>query len=99
MIAGSSFCCRSISPSGCLSDIAASSLDVEIWAYINSADYTHFLKIKQNLLMKVMDVVETHGSAFAKPSQTTYLAQDRAPGAPFSAEALRSFFDVAAAKG
>lgn len=64
----------------CLLNIAESALEVEIWAYINSTDYTEFLKIKERLLLKVMDIVEEQGSAFAKPSQTTYLAQDDMPG-------------------
>ncbi|GAB5373744.1 MAG: hypothetical protein AcusKO_02060 [Acuticoccus sp.] len=57
-------------------DIAESALNVEIWAYIDTADYTRFLKIKEDLLIKVMAIVEEQGSAFAKPSQTTYLARD-----------------------
>ncbi|UOM32573.1 mechanosensitive ion channel family protein [Acuticoccus sp. I52.16.1] len=59
-----------------LLDIAESAFEVEIWAYINSADYTEFLKIKQALLLKVMDVVDDNDTAFARPSQTTYLARD-----------------------
>lgn len=59
----------------CFIDITESALDVEIWAYIKSVDYTQFLKIKENLLKKVMDIVEEHGSAFAMPSQTTYLVK------------------------
>lgn len=62
----------------CLLDITESALNVEMWAYVNSADWTQFLKIKQDLLMQVMQIVEAHGSAFATPAQTTYITRDRA---------------------
>ena len=52
------------------------SLNVEIWAYVKSADWTEFLRIQQELLMHVMETVEACGAAFAFPSQTTYLASD-----------------------
>jgi MscS family membrane protein len=45
------------------------SLDVEIFAYISTADYEEFLLIQQDLLLSMMDVVEEAGAAFAVPEQ------------------------------
>ncbi|WP_226574942.1 mechanosensitive ion channel family protein [Acuticoccus sediminis] len=55
------------------------SLDVEIWTYVLSADWGTFLRIQEELLLKVMDIVRENGSAFAIPAQTTYLGTDLPP--------------------
>jgi MscS family membrane protein len=54
----------------------AYSLDVEIFAYILSADYNAYLGIVEDLNLRIMDVVEEAGTGFAFPSQTTYLTRD-----------------------
>jgi len=53
-----------------------SSLDVEVFAYILETEYEPFLHIQEDLLLRIMDIVEASGSSFALPSQTTYLAGD-----------------------
>jgi len=53
-----------------------SSLDVEVFAYVLETDYEPFLHIQEDLLLRIMDIVEASGSSFALPSQTTYLAGD-----------------------
>jgi MscS family membrane protein len=55
------------------------SLNVEIFAYVLSADYNAYLGILEDVNLRIMDVVEEAGSGFAFPSQTTYLARDKAP--------------------
>ncbi len=55
---------------------ATSSLEVEIFAYVFARDWVHFLDIQQDLLLRVMEVVEMAGSRMALPAQTTYLAVD-----------------------
>jgi MscS family membrane protein len=54
----------------------AFSLDVEIFAYVFAADWSHFLNIQEELLLSIMDVVQKAGAEFAFPSQTMYLAAD-----------------------
>lgn len=51
----------------------AYSLDLEIFAYVDTADNNEFLAIREDFFLRVMDVVEESGSDFAFPSQTTYL--------------------------
>jgi MscS family membrane protein len=53
-----------------------SSLDVEVFAYVSETVYESFLHIQEDLLLRIMDIVEASGSGFAFPSQTTYLAGD-----------------------
>jgi MscS family membrane protein len=54
----------------------ASSLDLEIFAYVVTSDYTTFLEIQEDLLLRIMDIIEASGTAIAFPSSTTYLARD-----------------------
>ena len=52
------------------------SLDVEIFAYANTTDLLEFLAIKEDVLLRIMDIVSEAGTDLATPSQLTYLAQD-----------------------
>ena len=62
---------------GCaLSDLAAYSLDVEIFAYVYAPDYAGFLEIQEGLLLNCIEVVEDSGTGFAFPSRTLYLGRD-----------------------
>lgn len=61
------------------------SLDLEVRAYINSADWSEFLKIQEELFFRVMEIVDKNGADFALPSQTNYPAGDRLRGEPAGA--------------
>jgi len=52
------------------------SLDVELFAYVRTADHDEFLAIREDLFLRIMDVIATSGTGFAFPSQTTYAAAD-----------------------
>jgi MscS family membrane protein len=54
----------------------AYSLDLEIFSYIETADWAEFLAIREDLLLRIMEIVEATGSGFAFPSQTLYLGGD-----------------------
>jgi MscS family membrane protein len=54
----------------------ASSLDLEICAYLLATDPDEFLNIQEELLLRIMDAIEASGTAMALPSQTTYMAKD-----------------------
>ncbi|MGH9647314.1 MAG: mechanosensitive ion channel family protein, partial [Bryobacteraceae bacterium] len=47
------------------------SLDVEVFAYIQTADYDEFLKIQQDLLLKILDAISAAGTALAIPTQAS----------------------------
>jgi len=53
-----------------------SSLDLEIFAYVLLADYSAFLGVQEELLLRIMDIIAEAGTSVAFPSQTTYLAKD-----------------------
>ena len=54
----------------------ASSLDLEMFAYVLTSDYPTFLEVQEDLLLRIMDIIEASGTAIGFPSSTTYLARD-----------------------
>ena len=48
------------------------SKDVEIFAYVNTGQWTEFLGIQEDVLLRVHDIVEAAGTDFAIPSQRNY---------------------------
>jgi MscS family membrane protein len=59
----------------------ASSLDIEIYVYVMATAKPAFLEICEDLNLRIMDIIDEAGAGFAFPSQTAYLARDRAPDA------------------
>ena len=54
----------------------ASSLDVELFAYVKTTNTPEFLGVREEIFLQVMDIVNESGSGFAFPSQTVYLGRD-----------------------
>ena len=59
-----------------LTDIAGASLSVEVVAYILTQDFNEFAAVREDLLLRMMDVMEDSGGGLALPSQTLYLSRD-----------------------
>jgi MscS family membrane protein len=55
----------------------ASSLEVDIFAYVFAPDWNNFLEMQEELLFGVMDIAHNSGTGIAFPSQTLYLAPDK----------------------
>jgi len=56
--------------------LGASSLDIEMFAYVRAPTYAEFLAVQQDLLLKTLDIVEQTGTSIAFPSHTVYLRRD-----------------------
>ncbi len=54
----------------------AFSLDLEVFAYVKTRDRAEFLGIREDLWLRVMDIVKQSGTEFAFPSQTLYFSRD-----------------------
>jgi MscS family membrane protein len=65
--------------------LGSSSIDVEVVASYQGTDWAEFKVARQEILMKLIEVVERSGTAFAYPTQTLHIAS--APGAPVDARA------------
>jgi MscS family membrane protein len=59
-----------------LIDIAGSSLTIEILSYVLTRDVGEFTAVREDLLLRIMDILEDSGSGLALPSQTLYLSRD-----------------------
>ena len=55
----------------------ASSLDLEVFAYIFARDYVHFLEIQNDLLLRLMNLVQMAGTQIAL--QTPVFATNARP--------------------
>ena len=58
--------------------LGASSLDIEVVAYIFAASWPEFMGVQQELLLDIMDIVEASGTQIAFPTQTLQFADDSA---------------------
>ena len=54
----------------------ASSFDIEIFAYVTTKKLNEFFALREDVFLRVIDIVEESGTGFAFPSMTTYLARD-----------------------
>ncbi len=52
-------------------------LKIEIWSYIETANYDVFLEVREDLFLRFMDVIKSSGTDFALPSQTLYMTRDK----------------------
>jgi MscS family membrane protein len=51
-------------------------LELELFAYVTVTDWNEFLKVREDILLRMMDIIRESGTGFAFPSQTLYLGRD-----------------------
>ncbi len=54
----------------------AYSLDIEVYVYLSCQTQRSFRAISEDLLLRILDIVNESGSGFAFPSQVNYLSRD-----------------------
>jgi MscS family membrane protein len=54
----------------------AYSLDLEVFAYVDTNDWNEFLAIREDIFLRFIDAVNEAGSSFAFPSSTMYVGRD-----------------------
>ena len=59
-----------------LTSFGAQAIEIELFAYVMTADYAAFLEIRESLLLHIAHIVESSGSAFAVPTQFIYMRSD-----------------------
>lgn len=64
--------------------LGASALNVEVFAYIDTADFNEFAAIREDILLRILDVVAASGTGFAYPTQTLLLGRDAGTDAELS---------------
>lgn len=58
-------------------ELAADSINIAIFAYLDVKNFDDYLEVKEDLLLRMMDVVNESGTGFAFPSQTLYFGKDQ----------------------
>ncbi len=64
------------------SNFGAYSLDIELFCWIQTTAIDEFRTIRQELMFRIMEVVEQNGASFAFPTQTLHLARGGEPNRP-----------------
>ena len=59
-----------------LTDVAGAAPSIEILSYVLTQDFNEFAAVREDLLLRIMDVVDNSGSGLALPAQTLYLGRD-----------------------
>ena len=57
-------------------DFGDYSLDVAVFAYIRTRDWLTYRAIREDINLRIMDIVKEAGTGFAFPSQTAYFGRD-----------------------
>ncbi len=60
--------------------LGTSSLDIDVFAYVRADKYPTFLAVQEELLLRILEIVEAAGTSVAFPSQTVYVRSGDAPG-------------------
>ena len=61
---------------------AASSLDFFIYTFTKTTNWVEYHEVKQDVLLRVMQIIEQHGAEIAFPTSTIHLAEGLPPEAP-----------------
>lgn len=59
-----------------LSEVAGSSLSIELFAYVLTREFNEYAAVREDLLLRILDVMDEAGGTLALPSQTLYLRRD-----------------------
>ena len=59
-----------------LVDLAAYALELEVYAYVRTQDYNEFLAVREDVYLRIIDIVAQSATSFALPSQTIYRGGD-----------------------
>ncbi len=59
-----------------LYEFAPSSMDILVYCFSKSTNWERWLQVKQDVMLKIIDIVEKHGLSFAFPSQSLYIEKD-----------------------
>ena len=70
-------------------DFGDSALSVEIYGFVRTCDYAEFAAVREDILLRMMDIVANAGTGFAFPSRTVYFGKDSGLDPERSDEAAR----------
>jgi len=77
-----------------LIDIAGAAPNVEVLSYILTQDFNEFAAVREDVLLRMMDIVESSGSGLALPSQTLYIGRDAGMAQDKTASAVQKVAEL-----
>jgi len=75
---------------------AGAAFQLELFAYGTTSDWTQLTAIRQDVLLKIVDIVEASGTGFAAQTQLTYLSRDTGIDKEKANDAVRHVADLRA---
>lgn len=69
--------------------ILENALSLEVFSYVLTKDFAEFTAIREDLLLRTMDIVSEAGTSFAFPARTLYLGKDPGVDQERSTEAVK----------
>jgi MscS family membrane protein len=69
-----------IEPGSCrvrVTSFVGAAFQMELFAYGKTGDWAEFTAIRQDVILKIAEIVEASGTRFAAPTQLTYLSKDK----------------------
>jgi MscS family membrane protein len=59
-----------------VADVSSAAFNMELWAYIKIGDWAQFTGIRQDVILKMVEIIEASGTRLAAPTRLTYVASD-----------------------
>ena len=79
-----------------VADFAGSAFELELWAFVNTSDWTQFTVVRQEVILKIAEIVEAAGTRLAAPTQLMYLSRDAGVDIENANEIMRHVTEVRA---
>ena len=57
-------------------DVSSAAFNMELWAYIKTGDWAQFTGIRQDVILKIVEIIEASGTRLAAPTRLTYVSKD-----------------------
>ena len=59
-----------------VADVSSAAFNMELWAYIKIGDWAQFTGIRQDVILKIVEIIEASGTRLAAPTRLTYVSND-----------------------
>ena len=59
-----------------VADFAGAAFEMELWAYAKTGDWAQFTGIRQDVILKIAEIIESAGTRLAAPTRLTYVSTD-----------------------
>jgi len=69
---------------------------LELFAYGKTGDWAQFTAIRQDVILKIAEIVEASGTRFAAPTQLAYLSRDKGVDAEKANDIVRRMSELPA---